>query len=213
MKIKKILGLLLTAVLLVGTLPATTFAATTPTPTPALEKAKIKKEMDAVAAKLGVEAVSLDNVDPSSVKLHFDSVEDFENSIGTLHEELNVPQSVDQLIQPMTFTGKFYGTPRPVWLGSREIIGYITQELWATEVWNSSYGTNTFSTIDYQDSYIAPYGVGFSWTPKPYINQFLDGRRTIQATADGKIVVGIAIKGYTIGLTWSMSFTDFFYAV
>lgn len=117
------------------------------------------------------------------------------------------------MVRTADFQGKFYGNPHPIWLGSTEVIGYITQEVWATEYWDSYYETNLFSTIDYQDSYIAPYGVGFSWTPKLYTNKFIDGRRTIEATTDGKIVLWVQIGNYVVGFTWSMSFTHYFYAV
>ncbi|HVJ49622.1 hypothetical protein [Desulfitobacterium sp.] len=113
----------------------------------------------------------------------------------------------------MNFNGKFYGTPHPVWLGTREVIGYITQEVWATEYWNSSYQRNLFSSVTYHTSYISPYGVGFSWTPKPYTHSIIDGGRTIEASADGLVVLGVKIGDYVAGFTWSMAMTDWFSAV
>ena len=70
MKFKKILGSLLVAVLLVGSLPSAAFAGTNQTKTvdkAKSDKAKFQVEIDAAAAKIGAKAVILDNVDPSTV--------------------------------------------------------------------------------------------------------------------------------------------------
>lgn len=81
----KIIGLLLTVVLLLGCSMSSARSVAT-NPMTVTEKSNFQAQLDAVATKHGGKAVILDNVDPSSInpKLKFDTIEDFDKALGTL---------------------------------------------------------------------------------------------------------------------------------
>lgn len=222
---KKVIGLILTVIMLFG---STTTAFAAPTQTAVNKKADFQRQINAVAAKYGGKVVILDNVDPSTIKLKFDTIEEFDKAIGTL-QVVNLPTQSTNATEPQinstapvtenesmslaltsTYTGTWTGD-HLVMLGG-ENLAYLRQKVIATEYWDSFYQRNLFSTVDSHTSYISQ-GFVTTWTPEYYTHPFIDGRRTIEATSYGHMTLGIVVGNYTIGYTWDMQITDWFYAV
>lgn len=207
---KKIIGLILT-IAMVLTMSSAAFAATgSKTQT----QGDFKKQLDAVAQKHGGKAVILNNVDPSTIKLHFDTIEEFDQALSSIKITNSQPTPVKSsagLVSPLDFTGTFYGDHTLSCIGIA--VATVRNRVYATEYWNPTYQKNLFSQVVSQSSYLTGGNLGVTWSQFNVNNNIIDGGRTVESSFSGTATLTATVGTQNVGYSWDTSFYDDFYAV
>lgn len=208
---KKILGLFLSVALLLTSMSSIVLASDQSN---VAKKAAIQGKLNTITQKHGGQAVILDNVDPSTLTLKYDTFEEFEEAISSFEIRKATEPSLDtnssDLVSPLAYNPVFFGDHR-VYLGNIQV-STVRQRIQASEYWSDTYQQNLFGSVISQTSYIIGSNYGCTWAESYATNRIIDGGRTIYGEIDGRITLGIAVAGFPIGFTKEATIYDEFYA-
>lgn len=214
MNLKKIAVMLVTA-LTISLVGSTSVFAATPDEATAINLADYQSQLEEVAAKHGGQIEILNDVDPSTITLKFDSIEEFDQALDTLKiveeptQYISSQSELNTEVSPLSIS-EFEGTfikDHTVYLSGAAICG-VRNKVWATEYWDSFYQRNLFSTINNQTSYTYGAFTGGEWTQDRAVNDIIDSGRTLTSSIEGHAKLTASVGPFDVGYIFDQSFYD-----